>query len=353
MTEVAALPWNGYNAVSTFSGCGGSSLGYRMAGFRVRWASEFIPAAQDTYRANSAPYTVLDGRDIREVTGAELLAAAELDAGEIDLFDGSPPCSAFSMLGTRDKGWGVAKRYSDSEQRVDDLFFEFVRLIRETQPRTFVAENVAGLVKGNARAYFRMIMQAMKGAGYQVAARLLDASWLDVPQARQRLIFVGVREDLGLPPVHPKPLPYQRIVRDVLPIPGITDRPLTEDPETGADLMFIGRCLEPFWRELKPGQTHQKRYSLRRTSLDRPSFTLTTTSATPYVADVTHWSEPRKFCLAELRRLSGFPDDFALTGRHSQRGERIGRAVPPPMMARVAATIRDEILAPLREKGVI
>src|SRR5689334_7614439 len=97
MAEIAALPWNGFNVASTFSGCGGSSLGYRMAGFRVRWASEFVPAARQTYRANAAPHTIIDGRDIRQVDPQEILTAIDMESGELDLLDGSPPCSSFSM----------------------------------------------------------------------------------------------------------------------------------------------------------------------------------------------------------------------------------------------------------------
>lgn len=227
MAEISALPPNGFDAVSTFSGCGGSSLGYRMAGFRVLWANEFVEAARDTYRANAAPCTVLDGRDVRDVTGAEILAAIGKTRGELDLFDGSPPCASFSTAGKREKGWGKVKTYSDTEQRADDLFFEFARLVDEVQPRVFVAENVSGLVKGTAKGYFKLILARLRAAGYRVSARVLDASWLGVPQARQRLIFVGVREDLGVDPVHPRPLPYQYTVRDTLP--WITDQGVIHD----------------------------------------------------------------------------------------------------------------------------
>lgn len=217
MEEIRALPWNGFNAVSTFSGCGGSSLGYRMAGFRMLWASEFVPAAQDTYRANAAPYTILDTRDIREVTGQDILDATGLGVGEIDLFDGSPPCASFSTAGKREASWGQVKKYSDTQQRTDDLFFEYARLIEQTRPRAFVAENVAGLVRGTAKGYFKLILARLRKCGYRVSARVLDASWLGVPQSRNRLIFIGVREDLGTDPVHPAPLPYQYTVRDALP----------------------------------------------------------------------------------------------------------------------------------------
>ncbi len=116
MAEIAAVPWNGLTAVSTFCGCGGSCLGYRMAGFRVVWANEFIPAAAEVYRANH-PETTLDTRDIRNVQPAEIFAATGLKVGELDLLDGSPPCSSFFTAGKREKHWGMAKRYSDTVQR--------------------------------------------------------------------------------------------------------------------------------------------------------------------------------------------------------------------------------------------
>ena len=128
MTEIAAVPWNGLNVVSTFSGCGGSCLGYRMAGYRVLWANEFIPAAAETYRANH-PTTILDTRDIRKVQPEDILKAIGLKAGELDAMEGSPPCASFTTAGKREKHWGKAKKYSDTVQRVDDLFFEYVRLV--------------------------------------------------------------------------------------------------------------------------------------------------------------------------------------------------------------------------------
>jgi len=315
MSEIANLPWNGFNAISTFSGCGGSSLGYKMAGFRVLWASEFIPSAQQTYRANH-PKTILDTRDIRQVKAEEILDAIGMKPGELDLFDGSPPCASFSTAGSREAGWGKVKKYSDGAQRTDDLFYEFIRLVRGIQPKVFVAENVSGLVKGTAKGYFLEILAAMKASGYRVTCRVLDAQWLGVPQQRQRTIFVGVREDLNRDPVHPKPLSYRYSVRDALP--WITDARQTEvfnEPD--------------------------------RVFTDTPSPSVTTLGIGAKRNDsvvVEVQTEKRKFTIAELRRICAFPDDFLLLGTYAQQWERLGRAVPPVMMSYVAATVRDEIL---------
>jgi site-specific DNA-cytosine methylase len=155
------------------------------------------------------------------VTGAEILAAVGRERGDVDVLEGSPPCASFSTAGKRSAGWGSVKPYSDTSQRVDDLFFEYARLVDEIRPRAFVAENVSGLVKGVAKGYFLEILRALRAPGYVVAARLLDAQWLGVPQARQRIIFVGVRADLveryGVGPAFPTPLRYRYSIRDALP----------------------------------------------------------------------------------------------------------------------------------------
>ena len=370
MKEINAIPWNGFNAISTFSGCGGSSTGYRMAGFRVLWASEFIDAARDSYNANKAAYTILDGRDIRQVQPEDILEAIKMRLGELDLLDGSPPCASFSTAGKRETGWGQVKKYSDKSQRTDDLFHEFIRLLRGIKPKTFVAENVSGLVKGTAKGYFLEILAAMKASGYRVTCKVLDAQWLGVPQQRQRTIFVGVREDLGLDPVHPKPLAYRYSVCDALPwittigssrgfgeaYQILSDRPYHTvgtgpqqgdglarfvDAETDISRFAIGKE----WDRLKEGEQSAKYFNLVRSSSSRPSPTITVPAGGISGASVTHPTERRKFTIAELKRICAFPDDFILTGSYAQMWERLGRAVPPVMMKMCAEAIRDGILA--------
>ena len=131
MAETNAIPWNGMTVASTFSGTGGSCLGYRMAGFKVAWANEFVPEAQRSYKANAAPDSIMDGRDIKLVTPAEILDAIGLAPGELDIFDGSPPCQAFSTAGSREKGWGKDKAYAHgAKQKNETLFDEYIRLLR-------------------------------------------------------------------------------------------------------------------------------------------------------------------------------------------------------------------------------
>jgi DNA (cytosine-5)-methyltransferase 1 len=446
MREVEALPWNGLKVVSTFSGCGGSCLGFRMAGYRVLWSSEFVESARETYRANH-PSAVLDDRDIREVQPEDILRATGLAVGELDVFEGSPPCASFSTAGKREKLWGKAKEYSDGKkQRTDDLFAEYLRLLAGLRPRAFVAENVAGMVIGTAKGHFLEALAAMRALGYRVGARLLDAQWLGVPQARRRVIFVGVREDLGAEPPFPRPLPYRYSLRDALPWLGggagrvvhdtsglwgsgdVTDRPAPtvtvgvnavnanhfkvyapespvqftggfskgrpvglDDPAPTVMAHGIGgsgdtqcllrvplpdgsgerdrddtryrprRPLEPTaeelaeadfsryaigreWEKLQPGEGSDKYLNLARAHPDRPSPTVTAQAGNVGAAGVAHPSEPRKFTIGELRRVCGFPDDFVLRGTYAQQWERLGRAVPPPLMAAVARELAAVLL---------
>jgi DNA (cytosine-5)-methyltransferase 1 len=196
MEEIRAVPWNGSKVVSLFSGCGGSCLGLKMAGYRVLYANEFVPAAADTYALNF-PEVHLDRRDIRDVKPEEILDVIGLGPGELNMLEGSPSCASFSSAGKKAAGWGEVRPYSDVRQRTDDLYFEYIRILSGLRPKIFVTENVPGLVQGVAKGYFIRIMRELRASGYEVEARILDAQWLGVPQGRKRVFIQGVREDLG------------------------------------------------------------------------------------------------------------------------------------------------------------
>lgn len=409
MQEIAQIPWNGFTIASTFSGCGGSCVGYRMAGFRVVWANEFVPAAQDTYKANKDPHCHLDCRDIKLVTAKHILKVTGLKKGELDLFDGSPPCQAFSTAGKRDKGWGNEKHYEGGHAQCNEtLFDEYVRLLRGLQPKVFVAENVSGLVKGTAKGYFLDILAALKASGYRVKARVLDAQWLGVPQSRQRVIFIGVRNDLQLDPVHPEPLPYRYSIRDAIPwlthcayergnvspesnwkphnkkfdvqhepcgtIPA-TCNAICKVSSIHAQIIHTSRFSKRRVDSIdKPAQTvmaggiggSSRNQSLvqilgrvgsgfkqQEVAIDKPSTTILASHGTLGMAGPTHPTECRKFTIAEVKRICAFPDDFILTGSYAQQWERLGNSVPPVMMCAIASKIRDEILRKHKEQTLI
>ncbi len=371
MEQIVAIPKNGLRLVSTFTGCGGSCLGFRLAGYETLWASEFIAPARETYRLNF-PGVYVDDRDIRDVAPEDILQQTGLAVGECDVLEGSPPCASFSTAGKREAGWNKVKQYSETKQRVDDLFFEFIRILAGVQPKVFVAENVKGLVIGKAKGYFKQIHTAMKEAGYRVSCRVLDAQFFGVPQHRERAVFVGVREDLGIEPSHPppqaKPVPLKAALPNIIRfrVGGGPDKwksannPMDTVVQSGAELSETaylsanGFCetdisryaIGAEWDKLKPGEQSGRYFQLVKADPDKPCGTiLQTTGSILLAAGVTHPYEKRKFTIAELKRICGFPDDFQLTGTYAQQWERLGRAVPPPMMQAIAEHIRDTILA--------
>lgn len=344
---------NGYKVASTFSGGGGSSLGYRMAGFEVIYANEFVEEAQRTYRANCDAY--LDTRDIREVKGNDILEIAKLERGELDLLDGSPPCCAFSTAGSIEKGWGDKRNYSDGKkQRIDDLFYEYIRLIDEIQPKVFIAENVKGLITGKSKGHFKLFIKEMERCGYRVKAALLNASWLGVPQARERVIFCGVRDDLDIEPQFPKPLDSQITLREALD-------GLEQDED---QRLFLLEDIKKFavYEKLQElpknprkrigyssGTNKASYFNLVRESMYHPCSTVVQMGGQRGgVASIMHPLEDRKFTIPELKRIMSVPDDFVLTGTYAQQYERLGRMVPPLMMKAIAETVRDEILCKMK-----
>lgn len=340
MAEIEALPWNGINVVSTFSGAGGSCLGYRMTGARVLWASEFIPAAQEVYRLNH-PTSHLDTRDIREVTPEDILEAIGLESGELDLFDGSPPCASFSQAGVKRKEFGKERSYSGVKQRTDDLFEHYARILAGLQPRAFIVENVPGMLNGKKKGHFKLIIRMLKDCGYRVKGAVVDASWLGVPQRRRRLIFVGFREDLELDPVFPDPLPFRYTVRQALADP---PDPLPEGDESD-QISIEGYSIAKIASRLRQGEWSERFFNLVRAHMDEVCPTISQTASNVGSAAVIHPLGMRKFATWELRRLCGFPDDFQLVGDYRRRGERLGRAVPPVMMRAIAGRVIEELQA--------
>ena len=323
MAEIHSVPRNGYNVVSTFSGCGGSCLEFEMDGYRTLWANEFSTQAARTYQVNHRGVP-LDRRDIRLVCASEIQAARR--PGEIDVLEGSPPCASFSEAGHKKEGWGKVKRYNaEMRQRTDDLFFHFARIVHDLQPKVFVAENTLGLVRGYAKGHFKIFLSHLREQGYRVEAKLLDAMWLGVPQRRQRLFFIGVRKDLGLPPVFPQPYPWRYVMADVLPHvayfhrPGLTSR----------------KVPRPWYNAKREVANAITTHAIR--SSKKAWFS---SSGMVELVDGTR----RRLTVDEIKVLHTYPEDFELTGNVYDAWERVGRSVPPRMMYEVAKTIRTGIL---------
>ena len=182
---------------SCFACGGGSTMGYKLAGFDVLGCNEIDPKMIEAYKTNHNPkYAYLE-----PIQTFKLRKDLPKELYNLDILDGSPPCSSFSMAGNREKDWGKEKKFREgqAEQVLDNLFFDFIDLAKELQPKVVVAENVAGLMMGAAKEYVKKIYVAFQKAGYQLKIEpyLLDASTMGVPQRRKRVFFIALRNDLA------------------------------------------------------------------------------------------------------------------------------------------------------------
>jgi len=312
--------------ISTFAGCGGSSLGYSMAGFRELLAVEWDDNAVTTFKLNFPDVSVYHG-DIAKLSVAQCLEMTNLLPGQLDVLDGSPPCQGFSTTG---------KREFDDER--NQLFREYVRLLRGLHPKVFVMENVSGMVKGKMKLIFAEILRELKASGYQVSARLLDAVYFGVPQFRERLIFIGVRDDLKIMPSHP--------AAQTIPITvGEAWQEVRDEnaPHLSPKLAsFIGKI--PVWGDGSDVFRNRIHFSTMRLDMQRPSRTLTKNNYGSFACHV-HPNGQRAITTAEAKRIASFPDSYQFPGNYKESIECMGNCVPPLFMRAIARHIRSEILS--------
>jgi DNA (cytosine-5)-methyltransferase 1 len=188
---------NACKVFGTFICGGGSTMGYKLAGYDHLGGVEIDPKVADVYRENHKPKH-LYVEDIRLFNQRQDLPPELYD---LDLLDGSPPCSTFSMAGSREGAWGKKKvfREGQAKQTLDDLVFVYVDTIAKLKPKVCLLENVKGIIQGNAKYYSKQIVARMQAAGYRVQVFLLNAASMGVPQKRERVFFIGLRNDIKLP----------------------------------------------------------------------------------------------------------------------------------------------------------
>lgn len=222
LADLKEVAWNGLNVFTCFSCGGGSSMGYKRAGYHVIGNVEIDRDMNKVYIYNHKPkYNYnMDIRDFISIPDDELPE----ELFKLDVLDGSPPCSVFSAAGEREKGWNTEKQFREGQkmQRLDDLFFAFIKVAEKLKPRVVVAENVKGLISGKAKGYVNEIVKAFKRAGYVPQIFLLNAAQMGVPQARERVFFIAHRKDLNYPKLelsfHEPPV-YFRDVRSKVGVP--------------------------------------------------------------------------------------------------------------------------------------
>jgi len=363
-----------FNVLSTFAGGGGSSTGYRLAGGKILAVNEFVPEAQNTYKENYPDTTIVPG-DIKKLTGTFLMEQAGIKVSELDILDGSPPCSAFSMAGSVSHGegrthadaFGKTKKYSDIEgvENVEDLFFEFLRVAKDIKPKVIIGENVAGLTMGEAKTYFHKIQNTFEAIGYLIVAKVLDSSYFGVPQSRKRCFFIGVREDVAekvginfmtMYQLYPDENNYRttldEAINDVVNEDKEELKYLFEkiSPETAVGKTLMKMPKDPD-KVLTGMDYHVKghHFNLKRSSLRKPCPTITAMGNLAGIAGTCHPTEDRKFTIKELKRIMSLPEDFKLTGKLNQKSERVGRMVPPLMMKALAESVYNKVLKPYKE----
>lgn len=325
---------NALTVISTFAGCGGSSLGYSIAGYRELLAVEWDDNAVETFKLNFPDVPVYHG-DIAKLSVEQVLTMTGLKPGELDVFDGSPPCQGFSTAG---------KRVMDDPR--NQLFREYVRLLQGLQPKVFVMENVSGMVKGKMKLVFVEILKELKACGYRVKACLLNAKFFNVPQSRERMIFIGVRNDLNIEPSHPKAISQPFTAGDAVYSVAVDE--LEREMLLEAGLKY---AAYEDWREMPLGSSRDdlegrnSGFNCVKVNPLKPSPTVAKNNGNISMHGLMHWGEQRRFSVNEFKRLGSFPDNFRFWGEWKDAVMRIGNSVPPLFMAVIAGHIRCEILA--------
>lgn len=332
LSDLKSWPGHGKKVFSCFHCGGGSTMGYKLAGYEVLGGVEIDPEMMAIYRSNHNPkHSFLTGVKEFETIPNDKVPT---ELFNLDILDGSPPCSSFSMAGSREKAWGEKKKFREGQahQVLDDLFFDFIAIAKKLKPKVVVAENVKGLIQGNARGYVKEIFKQFSNAGYDCQLFLLNASRMGVPQRRERTFFIARRKDLDLPQLN--------LVFNETPI-SVKDAILgTQVP---IEKEKVAPAFEVYWEKAQPGQTIgqaagvlNKWFGYNKIDPNRSANTLASASSDK----IYHWAEWRALYASEWTRLQTFPDDYNFKSeKEKQKKYILGMSVPPFMMQRVALEI--------------
>jgi DNA (cytosine-5)-methyltransferase 1 len=332
-------------AVDLFCGAGGLTVGLKQAGFRVIGAVELDPVAADTYRANQR-IPVLWTTDIRQLEATALMRTLSLRSGELDLLAGCPPCQGFSTMRT------LKRRNSVPDDR-NDLVVEFLRFVRVLRPRAVMLENVPGLNKDRR---MRKFARVLRGMGYLVDQRIVDAADYGVPQRRQRMLLLATR---GFFMTVPAPVPYVATVRETiggLPRPGKSGDALHDVGESRrADVMDRIRRIPknggsrsdlPASSQLTCHSETNGFYDVYgRMAWNSVAPTITSGCSNPSKGRFLHPSQNRAITLREAALLQTFPAGyvFSMDRGKEHAAAMIGNALPPRMIKAFALAVKSDL----------
>jgi len=325
---------NGLNVFGTFVCGGGSTMGYKLAGFNHLGGVEIDPPIADVYKANHKPkYFYLE--DIREFNKRNDLPD---ELYNLDILDGSPPCSTFSMAGAREKGWGKSKTFREGQtlQTLDDLVFVYCDTIIKLKPKVFILENVKGIIQGNAKVYAKNIVKKMTDAGYVVQVFLLNAASMGVPQKRERVFFIGHKKELKFPKLR---MAFNE------------DSILFSQLKDSVNGKKIKGKMFDLWKLKKDGEkdledaciraTGKRAYFGSKVQLDNEvPFTIIASDSSPLLHD----KKPFELNNKELTQIGTYPLDYNF--KSIEPKYLIGMSVPPIMTAQIANQILIQWLNP-------
>lgn len=316
-------------------------MGYKLAGYHVLGGLEIDPKIASIYAKNHEPIYMYQ-EDIRSFLNRSDIPK---DLFELDVLDGSPPCTPFSMCGIREQGWGVERNYAEGrvKQTLDDLFLIFIQLMKKLQPKVAVIENVLGLGIGNAKKkYLPLIGNAIENAGYDFILKHLDASKMGVPQKRERLFFICTREDLNIPKnglMGNIPKINLTFNENIIPFKEIADNSDTKEN-------LCDNLGSKYWRLCKPGSSFSTVsktggwFNQTRLDKNKPTPTLVASCAD----GAWHPTICRQLNKQEWINASTFPQDYDFENKHYYI---IGNSVPPIMMANISHRIHQQWLSRL------
>jgi DNA (cytosine-5)-methyltransferase 1 len=346
------IEYNGGKVFSCFACGGGSTMGYKLAGFDVIGCNEIDPKMMEAYVANHNPkYGYLE-----PIQTFKLRKDLPEELYNLDILDGSPPCSSFSMAGNREKDWGKEKKFREgqAEQVLDNLFFDFIDLANELQPKVVIAENVKGLLQGNAKEYVRNIYREFDRAGYYCQHWLLDASQMGVPQRRERVFFICLRKDLAKPFLKQMDLftvaPKLELCFNEQPVPF---KSISQPDNTQLDTKY--RELYDMIKEGEcVGDYKGWGFSCAKAKWDKPLQTITANQRKNSLgAGVIHPKQFRKINDVELCLAGSYPLDYVFgTNNENSPAYLIGMSVPPVMTAQIANQVYLQWLSKIKLKHI-
>lgn len=332
LKDLKNIKKNGLKVFSCFSCGGGSSMGYKLAGYEVIGNCEIDPKMNELYITNFKPkYTYLMG-----VQDFYKLNDIPEELYDIDILDGSPPCSTFSTNGRREKDWGKQKKFREGQasQVLSDLFFDFIKVADKLKPKIIIAENVKGIISGNAKGYVNAIIKELNNIGYETQIFLLNAATMGVPQRRERVFFISRRKDLKLPELkfsfNEKPILYREIKENDY-------KPFNKNT------LEYKRWLKRTEKDLSIGdivkRTEKGKISCFSHKIIKDNqVPLTLTAGDPFI----RYDKPGYISDKDTLTIQTFPQDYNFLDQQVQYV--CGMSVPPIMMMKIAEQVKIQLL---------